>query len=103
MCIRDRLVVTSNHHQFIFGLHGNETFLAAADDGSSGEVNLSTPFVFYGSPQTSLFVSCKCATHGLAMINVTGFWKTLRMGFFVKIEFDVSLISPSLELIHLQV
>ena len=35
--------------------------------------------------------------------NVTGFWKTLRMGFFVKMEFDVSLISPTLELTHLQV
>ena len=34
---------------------------------------------------------------------VTGFWKTLRMAFFVKIEFDVSLISPTLELTHLQV
>ena len=34
---------------------------------------------------------------------VTGFWKTLRMGFFVKIEFDVSLISSTLELTHLQV
>ena len=34
---------------------------------------------------------------------VTGFWKTFRMGFFVKIEFDVSLISSTIELTHLQV
>ena len=37
------------------------------------------------------------------LVYVTGFWKTLRMGFFGKIEFDVSLISPTLELTHLQV
>ena len=36
-------------------------------------------------------------------IIVTGFWKTLCMGFFVKIEFDASLISSTLELTHLQV
>ena len=35
--------------------------------------------------------------------NVTGFRKTLRMGFFVKIEFDMFLISSTLELTHLQV
>ena len=34
---------------------------------------------------------------------VTGFWKTLRMGFFVKTEFDAYLISSTLELTHLQV
>ena len=34
----------------------------------------------------------------LCCTYVTGFWKTLRMGFFVKIEFDVSLISSTLEL-----
>ena len=34
---------------------------------------------------------------------VTGFGKTLRMGFFVKTEFDASLISSTLELTHLQV
>ena len=36
-------------------------------------------------------------------IYVTGFGKTLRMGFFVKTEFDASLISSTLELTHLQV
>ena len=35
--------------------------------------------------------------------NVTGFGKTLRMGFFVKTEFDASLISSTLELTHLHV
>ncbi len=34
---------------------------------------------------------------------VTGFEKTLLMGFFVKIEFDASLISSTIELTHLQV
>jgi hypothetical protein len=29
---------------------------------------------------------------------VTGFGKTLRMGFFQKIEFDAWLISPTIEL-----
>ena len=47
-----------------------------------------------------VFLSADSLTH---LVYVTGFWKTLRMGFFVKIEFDVSLISPTLELIHLQV
>ena len=37
------------------------------------------------------------------MLYVTGSEKTLLMGFFVKIEFDVYLISSTLELIHLQV
>ena len=36
-------------------------------------------------------------------INVTGFEKTLLVGFFVKIEFDASLISSTIELTHLQV
>ena len=34
---------------------------------------------------------------------MTGFVKTLRMGFFVNIEFDAYLISSTLELTHLQV
>ena len=34
---------------------------------------------------------------------VTRFEKTLLMGFFVKIEFDASLISSTIELTHLQV
>ena len=34
---------------------------------------------------------------------VTGFEKTLLVGFFVKIEFDASLISSTIELTHLQV
>ena len=37
------------------------------------------------------------------LLCVTGFEKTLLMGFFVKLEFDVSLISSTLELTHLQV
>ena len=40
-----------------FEFQGTETFLAASDDGSSGAINLSTPFVFYGKQQTSVFVS----------------------------------------------
>ena len=35
--------------------------------------------------------------------NVTGFGKTRHMGFFVKIKFDVYLISSTLELTYLQV
>ena len=34
---------------------------------------------------------------------VTGFGKTLRMGFFLKIEFDVWLISSTIELTRVQV
>ena len=34
---------------------------------------------------------------------VTGFGKTLRMRFFPKIEFDVRLISPTIELTRVQV
>ena len=37
------------------------------------------------------------------LINVTGFGKTLRMGFFQKIEFDAWLISSTIELTHVQV
>ena len=44
--------------------------------------------------------TCVCV---LSMIFVTGFEKTLRMGFFVKIEFDVYLISSTLELTICQV
>ena len=37
-------------------------------------------------------------------IFVTGFWKTILMGFFfVKMELNASLISSTLELTHLQV
>ena len=41
--------------------------------------------------------------HFLAIIYVTGFGKTLRMGFFQKIEFDAWLISSTIELTHVQV
>ena len=34
---------------------------------------------------------------------VTGFGKTLRMGFFLKIEFDARLISSTIELTRVQV
>ena len=37
------------------------------------------------------------------MIYVTGFGKTLRMGFFQKIEFDAWLISSTIELTRVQV
>lgn len=40
-----------------FELQGDETLLPESDDCSSEEVLLSTPFVFYGSPQSSLYVS----------------------------------------------
>ena len=36
-------------------------------------------------------------------INVTRFGKTLRMGFFLKIEFDAWLISSTIELTRVQV
>ena len=36
-------------------------------------------------------------------IYVTGFGKTLRVGFFQKIEFDAWLISSTIELTHVQV
>ena len=40
---------------------------------------------------------------GKLSIYVTVYGKTRHMGLFVKIEFDVSLISSTLELTHLQV
>ena len=40
-------------------------------------------------------------THSL--LYVTGFGKTLRMGFFQKIEFDAWLISSTIELMRVQV
>ena len=42
---------------------------------------------------------------GLVQIGVyvTGFGKTLCMGFFLKIEFDVWLISSTIELTRVQV
>lgn len=42
---------------FDFGTEGSHTSLAAADDGSSDAIIFSTPFLFYGSSQTSVFVS----------------------------------------------
>ena len=42
-------------------------------------------------------------SEGLLSKFVTGFEKTLLVGFFVKIEFDASLISSTIELTHLQV
>ena len=55
------------------------------------------------SPLTKTVLETVCTTEMLTLPYVTGFWKTLRMGFFVKIEFDVSLINSTLELTHLQV
>ena len=37
------------------------------------------------------------------LLFVTGFGKTLRMGFFQKIEFDAWLISSTIELTRVQV
>ena len=42
---------------FDFGIQGNESFVAPSDDGSSEAVEFATPFMFYGSSQTSVFVS----------------------------------------------
>ena len=53
--------------------------------------------------QQRVSVAKICVVCKSACTYVTGFWKTLRMGFFVKIEFDVSLISSTIELTHLQV
>ena len=39
----------------------------------------------------------------LEVVYVTGFGKTLRVRFFLKIEFYVRLISPTIELTHVQV
>ena len=36
-------------------------------------------------------------------VIVIGFGKILRMGFFLKIEFDVCLIRSTIKLIHIQV
>ena len=49
---------------------------------------------------------CECVyvcTCMFVPLYVIGFEKTLLMGFFVKIEFDASLISSTIELTHLQV
>ena len=39
----------------------------------------------------------------LSIAYVTGFEKTLRIGFFMKIKFDVWLISSTIELTHVQI
>ena len=49
-----------------------------------------------------LMIHCKFSLGGLKTVTtnriyVTGFDKTLHMGFFVKIEFGVYLISSSIE------
>ena len=46
---------------------------------------------------------CRRPSHGKINIIVTGFGKTLRMGFFPKIEFDAWLISFTIELTRVQV
>ena len=48
--------VSTSSPLFNFTRQGTELSLAASDDGSS-EVNISTPFVFYGSQQTLIYVS----------------------------------------------
>ena len=45
---------------FNFTRQGSETLLASSDDGSSGAISTSAPFVFYGSIKTTLFVSLIC-------------------------------------------
>ena len=53
---------------FNFTRQASETSLAASDDGSSGAINTSTPFVFYGSLQTSIYVSLATVhTHKIKM------------------------------------
>ena len=42
---------------FNFTRQGSETSLAVSDDGSSEAISMSTPFVFYESKQTTIFVS----------------------------------------------
>ena len=42
---------------FNFTRQASETYIAGSDDGSSEAVSISTPFVFYGSNKTTLFVS----------------------------------------------
>ena len=42
---------------FNFTRQGSETLLASSDDGSSGAISTSAPFVFYGTSQTSIYVS----------------------------------------------
>ena len=49
--------VSTTSPLFNFTRQASETSLAASDDGSSGAINTSTPFVFYGSLQTSIYVS----------------------------------------------
>lgn len=41
-----------------FGVASGDSTIAPSDDGASEEVVLSTPFVFFGTPHTSLYVSC---------------------------------------------
>ena len=43
-----------------FGLDANDCALPPNDDGSSPAVNLSTPFLYFGSSYSSLFVSLSC-------------------------------------------
>ena len=49
--------VSATNPLFNFTRQASETFLAASDDGSSGAINTSTPFVFYGINKTTVFVS----------------------------------------------
>lgn len=52
--------VSTTSPLFNFTRQGSETSLAGSDDGSSVAVNASTPFVFYGSSHTSIYVSSHC-------------------------------------------
>ena len=49
--------VSTTSPLFNFTRQASETSLAASDDGSSGAINTSTPFVFYGTNKTTVFVS----------------------------------------------
>ena len=49
--------VSTTSPLFNFTRQASETSLAASDDGSSGAINTSTPFVFYGINKATVFVS----------------------------------------------
>jgi len=42
-----------------FGVAAGDQTLGPSDEGSSSEINLTTPFIFFGTPQSVVYVSCK--------------------------------------------
>lgn len=60
--VRTALSLSANQG-FSYGLEVGDSLVNASDDGHSDEVVTFTPYIFYGSSETSLFVSrCNACT-----------------------------------------